>query len=75
MIAFLDAYPDWRGRITYLQVTPKSRSEVPEYADINQTVNTLVGEINGRYGAPAWTPIHYVNRAYSRASLAAPRAT
>jgi trehalose 6-phosphate synthase len=34
-------------------------------------VNTLVGQINGRFGAPAWTPIRYVNRAYSRASLAA----
>jgi trehalose 6-phosphate synthase len=68
---FLDTFPDWRGHITYLQVTPKSRSDVPEYADINETVNRLVGEINGRYGAPAWTPIRYVNRAYSRASLAA----
>ena len=52
-------------------MTPKSRSDVPEYADINNTVNTLVGQVNGRYGAPAWTPIRYVNRAYSRASLAA----
>jgi trehalose 6-phosphate synthase len=64
-------YPRWRGHITYLQVTPQSRSDVPEYADINQTVNTLIGEINGRFGEPAWTPIRYVNRAYSRASLAA----
>jgi trehalose 6-phosphate synthase len=68
---FLDTYPQWRHHVTYLQVTPKSRSDVPEYVDINQTVNTLVGQINGRYGAPAWTPIRYVNRAYSRASLAA----
>jgi trehalose 6-phosphate synthase len=68
---FLDSYPKWRHHVTYLQVTPQSRSEVPEYADINQTVNTLVGEINGRFGEPAWTPIRYVNRAYSRASLAA----
>jgi trehalose 6-phosphate synthase len=68
---FLDTYPDWRQHVTYLQVTPKSRSEVPEYADINQTVNTLIGEVNGRFGVPAWTPIRYVNRAYSRASLAA----
>jgi trehalose 6-phosphate synthase len=68
---FLETYPQWRGQVTYLQVTPKSRTEVPEYADINQTVNSLVGQINGRYGEPAWTPIRYVNRAYSRASLAA----
>ena len=68
---FLDAYPQWRHHVTYLQVTPTSRSDVPEYAEINQTVSTLVGQINGRYGEPAWTPIRYVNRAYSRASLAA----
>jgi trehalose 6-phosphate synthase len=68
---FLDTYSDWRGRITYLQVTPKSRSDVPEYADINETVNQLIGQVNGKHGAPAWTPIRYVNRAYSRASLAA----
>jgi trehalose 6-phosphate synthase len=68
---FLDGFSEWRGRVTYLQVTPKSRSDVPEYVDINETVNGLIGEINGRYGEPAWTPIRYVNRAYSRASLAA----
>ena len=68
---FLDTFPDWRGQVTYLQVTPKSRSDVPEYAEINQAVNTLIGQVNGRFGEPAWTPIRYVNRAYSRASLAA----
>jgi trehalose 6-phosphate synthase len=68
---FLDTYPEWRGHVTYIQVTPKSRAEVPEYADLNDQVSTLVGQVNGRYGEPAWTPIRYVNRAYSRASLAA----
>jgi trehalose 6-phosphate synthase len=68
---FLDGFPDWRGQITYLQLTPKSREGVPEYEDINHTVNALVGQINGRYGDPAWTPIRYVNQAYSRGSLAA----
>ena len=23
-------FPQWRGKCTYLQITPKSRSEVPE---------------------------------------------
>ena len=26
---FLAVYPDWRGKVTYLQITPKSRSETP----------------------------------------------
>jgi trehalose 6-phosphate synthase len=68
---FLERFPRWRGQVTYLQVTPISRSEVPEYAELNQAVSTLVGRVNGRFGEPAWTPVRYVNRAYSRASLAA----
>jgi trehalose 6-phosphate synthase len=67
---FLDTQPKWVGRVTFLQITPKSRAEVPEYADIGRTVSTIVGQINGRHGEADWTPIRYVNRSYSRASLA-----
>jgi len=27
---FLQTQPDWRGKVTYLQIAPKSRSEIPE---------------------------------------------
>ncbi|HLY58664.1 MAG TPA: trehalose-6-phosphate synthase [Stellaceae bacterium] len=67
---FLEMYPAWAGRVTLLQITPKSRTEVPEYIEMHQTVSALVGEINGRHGDAAWTPIRYVNRSYSRVSLA-----
>jgi len=67
---FLDKYPEWLGKVTFLQVTPKSRVEVPEYAAMNREINGLVGQINGRHGDAAWTPIRYVNRSYSRAALA-----
>ncbi len=56
--------------MTFLQITPKSRAEVPQYIEIDRTVSTIVGQINGRHGEAAWTPIRYVNRSYSRASLA-----
>ncbi len=67
---FLEANPDWAGKVTFLQVTPKSRIEVPEYVEMNQSVNALVGQINGQHGEASWTPIRYVNRSYSRATLA-----
>lgn len=67
---FLAANPGWLGRVTFLQVTPKSRSDVPEYAELGREVSTLVGEINGRHGEPAWTPIRYVNRSFGRGVLA-----
>jgi trehalose 6-phosphate synthase len=67
---FLDTRPAWRGKVTLLQITPKSRTEVPEYAEMGHAVNGLVGQINGRHGEADWTPIRYVNRSYSRAVLA-----
>jgi trehalose 6-phosphate synthase len=68
---FLDAAPVWRGKVTYLQVTPKSRIEVPEYGEMERELSTLVGRVNGRHGSESWTPIRYVNRSYSRTALAA----
>ena len=67
---FLATYTDWREKVTYLQITPKSRSEIPEYVQMEQLVSQAAGRINGAYGAADWTPIRYVNRAYSRTALA-----
>jgi trehalose 6-phosphate synthase len=67
---FLETYPDWRGKVTYLQITPKSRSDIREYMDIDQAVGSAAGRINGTYGEASWTPIRYVNRAHSRTALA-----
>ena len=52
-----------------MQITPKSRSEINEYAAIENEVSTLIGKINGRFGEASWTPIRYVNCSYSRSSL------
>jgi trehalose 6-phosphate synthase len=67
---FLAVNPAWRNQVTYLQITPKSRSEISEYVDMERVVNTEAGRINGTYGEAAWTPIRYVNQAYSRQVLA-----
>ena len=67
---FLESYPEWRGKVTLLQITPKSRTEVREYGEIEAEVTGLIGRVNGRFGDAAWTPIRYVNRSYSRTVLA-----
>ena len=67
---FLAGYPRWRGAVTYLQITPRSRSEIREYADMERRVVEAVGRINGRYGEASWTPIRYVNRPHTRTMLA-----
>lgn len=66
---FLIANPEWRGKVTYLQITPKSRSEIPEYAEMEKQIDTTAGRINGNYGDVSWTPVRYTNRTYSRTAL------
>jgi trehalose 6-phosphate synthase len=67
---FLATQPEWRSKVTYLQITPKTRADIREYSEMAQLINEAAGRINGAYGEADWTPIRYVNRAYSRASLA-----
>jgi len=66
---FLVSRPDWRGRVTYLQITPKSRSEIQGYEQMEHQLEAAAGRINGGYGDVSWTPMRYVNRAYSRNAL------
>ena len=67
---FLSTRPQWRSHVTYLQVTPTSRGDIKESAEIDRAVSEQVGHINGRYGEATWTPIRYINRSYSRTALA-----
>jgi trehalose 6-phosphate synthase len=66
---FHSTHPDWRGKVTYLQITPKGRSEIREYADMERHIAETAGRVNGKYGEASWTPIRYVNRAHSRSAL------
>ena len=67
---FLTLFPDWHNNVTYLQITPHSRSGIPEYADIARLVGEVVGRINGNFGEASWTPVRYINKAHSRTALA-----
>ena len=51
---FLTNFPDWRGKVTYLQITPRSRTGIPEYADMGRSVGEAVGRINGTFGEASW---------------------
>jgi trehalose 6-phosphate synthase len=67
---FLGNHPEWIGKVTYLQITPKNRSDIPEYAELEQALSASAGRINGKYGEVSWTPIRYVNRVHGRSVLA-----
>ena len=66
---YLERYPEQHGQVTFLQLAPVSRSEVPEYQALRRELEGLAGHINGRHAAPEWTPVRYVNRDFSHGVL------
>jgi alpha,alpha-trehalose-phosphate synthase [UDP-forming]/trehalose-phosphatase len=66
----LERFPEWRGKVSFVQVSVPTRSEVPEYAELRARVELLVGRINGAFGEADWTPVRYLYRSYDQATLA-----
>jgi trehalose 6-phosphate synthase len=67
---FITTNPAYQNKVTYLQITPKSRSEVPEYEQMQRMVAEQAGRVNGAIGTVDWVPIRYINRSSSRNVLA-----
>ncbi|MEM1384005.1 MAG: trehalose-6-phosphate synthase [Pseudomonadota bacterium] len=66
----LDDNEELRGRVSFVQISPTSRSEVNAYADLREEVDRLAGRINSDYADLDWTPIRYLARSYPRETLA-----
>ena len=67
---FLIRHPENQRHVTLLQITPKSRSEVPEYEAMQRALAEQAGRINGAVGTVDWVPIRYINKSIGRATLA-----
>ncbi|CAA9553302.1 MAG: Alpha,alpha-trehalose-phosphate synthase [UDP-forming] [uncultured Thermomicrobiales bacterium] len=59
---FLEAHPDFQGRINFVAITVPSRMDVEEYRDYLDDVSAVVGRINARYAnvETGWQPIHMI---------------
>lgn len=66
----LDNYPQNRGNVIFMQISPPSRADIPEYADIRRELETSAGHINGKYAEYDWVPTRYLNKGFSRQILA-----
>ncbi|MGE0747956.1 MAG: trehalose-6-phosphate synthase [Rhodospirillales bacterium] len=67
---FLTRFPEHRGKVTYLQVAPRSRSDVAEYRNLRRDLDRMAGSINGRFADPDWNPLRYITRDVPRPTLA-----
>ncbi len=65
----LEKYPDLRGHISLVQIVIPSRVKVPDYQNLKQELDELVGRINARFSQHGWVPIHYMYRQLDRVQL------
>ena len=66
----LDVHADLHKTVTLMQIAPLSRGDVRGYSDIRAELETLTGNVNGRFADFDWVPIHYLNRDFPRETLA-----
>jgi trehalose 6-phosphate synthase len=63
---------DLRGQLTLVQVAVPSRESVREYRELRETVEWVIGRINGKFTTPGSdVPVHYLHRGVSRDQLLA----
>jgi trehalose 6-phosphate synthase/phosphatase len=67
----LTRYPEMRKQVTLVQILVPSRAEIPQYRGLKESIERLVGEINGQFAESDWIPIHYIFRSVSRTELLA----
>ena len=52
-----EMYPQWIGRITFVQIAAPSRSSLDEYQRFESQVRMLAESINRRFGNAAYQPV------------------
>ncbi len=66
----LETRPDWRRRVTMLQIAAESRKDVTAYRTLREAVDREGGAINSEWSEADWTPLRIVARAGARATMA-----
>ena len=66
---FLQRYTEQQGKVVFLQIAQPSRTDVDEYANIRQEVQSAAGQLNGEFAEFDWTPCRYLNRGIDRNTL------
>jgi alpha,alpha-trehalose-phosphate synthase [UDP-forming] len=67
---FLELYPAYQRRFTFVQIAAPSRTVIPRYQQFMQEVNAEAERINNRFQSGMWKPIVLLNRHHSHEEIA-----
>jgi trehalose 6-phosphate synthase len=67
--SFLERYPSYQGKFTFIQIGAPSRTRIKRYADFQSDVAAEANRINARFKHGRWRPIVFLNRQHDRHEL------
>jgi len=67
--SFLERYPKYQGKFTFIQIGAPTRSRIKRYADFQSEVNAEAERINARFKNGKWKPIVFRNWEHSHQEL------
>ncbi len=62
--SFFEEHPDYRGRVTLVQIGVPSRTEIGKYKALGDEVEQLVRRLNWRWGRGSWQPVIFLRGDY-----------
>lgn len=57
---FFDTYPKYLKKISFIQISVPSRTNIETYQVLKKKVDETIGRINGKFSKEGWSPIHYI---------------
>jgi trehalose 6-phosphate synthase len=65
----LELYPDYREKLTFVQIGAPSRSHIRRYQDLMTEVEAEAERVNRRFRTGSWNPILFIKRHHSHAEI------
>jgi len=66
---FMERYPSYRGKFTFVQIGAPSRTHIKRYHDLLADVESEADRINWRFQTVNWRPIVFLKRHHSHAEI------
>jgi alpha,alpha-trehalose-phosphate synthase [UDP-forming] len=66
---FLEKYPNYHGKFTFVQIGAPSRTHIKRYHDLLAEVEAEAERINWRFQTSKWKPIVFLKRQHSHAEI------
>ncbi|MHB9155377.1 MAG: trehalose-6-phosphate synthase [Endomicrobiales bacterium] len=62
---FFEKYPDFRGKVVFIQIAAPSRTHIKRYHDLMGEIDEQIEKVNWKYSDGTWKPFLYLKRHFS----------